>query len=76
MVFGGDRAQEAGGWTRAAVAARLPKHQDELNVTLDDLIRLVGLPRYDPFPFETSVFKLLILCQMIGARLSKPISVQ
>ena len=43
MVFGRDQAQEAGGWTRAAVASRLPKHQDELNVILDEPIRLVGL---------------------------------
>jgi len=41
-VFG-DHAQHAGGNGGLAVAARLALHEDELDVVLDDRVRLVGL---------------------------------
>ena len=43
MVFGRNDTQDARGEGGASVATGLPLHQDELDVVLDDGVRLVGL---------------------------------
>ena len=63
VVLFGDGAEN---WRRdlgRSVSARLALHQDKLDVVLNDRVRFVWLP-------EEAAFA--ILCQMIGARLSKP----
>src|SRR6266852_9024346 len=41
VILGGDYAEHASGQGRRAIAARLPFHQDEFDVVLDDRIGLV-----------------------------------